>query len=131
LSALPTRLLIDALSAVGLYASIFMFAKSKRYERGEETGPSVVQQPRARLFGGIQNSAFGIAYYSFMFIAAWLLDVHAVWLVALAAAATASAVSVYLAYSLLFITRMPCRFCWTGHVVNWSLAAILFLFHPR
>jgi hypothetical protein len=30
---------------------------------------------------------------------------------------------------LLFITRMPCAFCWTGHAVNWSLLALLIAYH--
>jgi hypothetical protein len=32
---------------------------------------------------------------------------------------------VVLAYSLLFVTRMPCVYCWTSHVVNWALAVAL------
>lgn len=128
-TALP--LLIDALCAVGLYASIFMFAKASRYARGEATGESVVQTPRARLLGGVQNSAFGLAYYAAMFIGAWFLQVPVVWNAALAAAALAGAVSVYLAYSLLFVTRMPCMFCWTGHVVNWSLLGLILMLRPH
>lgn len=124
------RLLIDALSVIGSYASVFMLAKASRYERGEAIGPSVVQTPRARLFGGVQNSAFGLVYYSAMFIAAWFLHAPVVWYAALAAAALAAVVSAYLAYSLLFVTRMPCPFCWTGHVVNWSLLAVLISVRP-
>ena len=118
-------LFIDALCVVGLFAAAFMQAKTKRYERGEESAPSVVQQPRARLFGGIPNSAFGIVFYALMFAAAWFLNNPVIWYAALAAAASAAAVSVFLAYSLLFLTRMPCPYCWTGHVVNWLLLAVL------
>jgi uncharacterized membrane protein len=35
----------------------------------------------------------------------------------------AAATSVYLAYSLLYVTKRACPYCWAGHVVNWLLAA--------
>jgi uncharacterized membrane protein len=124
-------LFIDALCGIGLVAAAFMQAKTKRYERGEESGPSVVQQPRARLFGGIPNSMFGIAFYALMLIAAWFLNNPVVWYAALAAAAAAAAVSAYLAYSLLFLTRMRCPYCWTGHIVNWTLLAVLIAVRAR
>jgi uncharacterized membrane protein len=38
------------------------------------------------------------------------------------AALMAAGVSVVLAYSLLFVTKMPCVYCWTSHAVNWMLA---------
>jgi len=124
-------LFIDALCAIGLFAAVFMQAKARRYERGEESGPSVVQQPRARLIGGIPNSMFGMVFYNSMFVAAWFLNNPVVWYAALAAAASAATVSVYLAYSLLFLTRMPCPYCWTGHIVNWALLTVLIASHTR
>jgi uncharacterized membrane protein len=117
--------LIDALCVVGLYAALRMTAKAAQHARGELTEPSVVQRPAARVIAGIPNSVFGIAYYGFLFGAAWLLRVPIVYDVAIIASLAAAALSLYLAYSLLFITRMPCAFCWTGHVVNWSLTALL------
>jgi uncharacterized membrane protein len=54
-----------------------------------------------------------------------------VWVLVLAAAAGAAAFSAYLAYSLLFVTRMPCVYCWTGHVVNWSLVLLAVLARPE
>jgi uncharacterized membrane protein len=121
---------ISALCLVGLYAAIFMQRKAVRFARGEMDEPSVVSQPRARIIGGVPNSAFGIAYYALLLVAAWLLHVPAVYYATLAAAAAAAGLSFYLAYSLLFVTRMPCRFCWTGHVVNWSLLVVLILARP-
>jgi uncharacterized membrane protein len=53
-----------------------------------------------------------------------------VWWAALAAAAAAAAFSAYLAYSLLFVTRMPCVYCWTSHVVNFSLILLVALARP-
>lgn len=106
-----------------------MQQKAVLARRGELTEASVVQTPRARLIGSIPNSAFGLAYYGLLAIAAFFLDVPAVHLAALAAATLAAATSIYLAYSLLFVTRMPCPFCWTGHVTNWLLFVLLLLLH--
>ena len=41
----------------------------------------------------------------------------------------AAAFSAYLAYSLLVVTRMSCTYCWTGHVVNWSLIVLVWTQH--
>jgi uncharacterized membrane protein len=111
----------------GLGAALFMQEKANRNARGELKEASVVQRPAARLIGGIPNSAFGITYYVLMLPAAWLLSYPPVWYGALAAAAAAGLVSAILAYSLLFRTRMPCPFCWTGHIVNWTILALVVL----
>jgi uncharacterized membrane protein len=115
-------MLITVLCGVGLYASLFMLRKSIRAERGELTEPSVVQTSRARLFGGAPNALLGTCYYPALALAVWLAGTQ--WEMAgiLAIALFAAAVSLILAYSLLFITRMPCVYCWTSHTVNWSLA---------
>lgn len=122
--------LIDALCIVGLYAALYMTAKAVRHARGELTEPSVVQRPPARALGGVPNSIFGITYYSLLFVAAWWLQVPLVHDAALVASLAATAFSLYLAYSLLFVTRMPCVFCWTGHIVNWTLTALLIAARP-
>ncbi|HET9030703.1 MAG TPA: vitamin K epoxide reductase family protein [Candidatus Aquilonibacter sp.] len=116
------RLLITILCGVGLYTSVFMLAKSGRAARGELTEPSVVQTPRARLLGGVSNAAFGIAYYLLLGLGVWLATQP--WQAGLlvAASVAAAAMSVVLAYSLLFVTRMPCPYCWTSHGVNAILA---------
>lgn len=113
-------MVITLLCGVGLYASLFMLAKTKRGERGELSEPSVVLTPRARLLGNIPNAAFGIAYYAASAIGVWLLHPPAL-LIVLFASLAAAAMSIVLAYSLLFVTRMPCPFCWTSHLVNWAL----------
>jgi len=118
------------LCAVGLYASVFMDGKSRRADRGELREPSVVQTPRARVFGRVPNAAFGAVYYVGLGIAAPALANVGVWTSAFAASIAAAAFSGYLAYSLLFVTRMPCRFCWTGHAINWLLPVVLLAAHP-
>lgn len=117
------RVVITVLCGVGLYASIFMLRKSMRAERGLLAEPSVVQTPRARLFGGIPNASIGALYYPLLAAGVWA---GIAVLPLLAAAALAAALtSVLLAYSLLFVTRMPCVYCWTSHIVNWTLAILV------
>ena len=125
------RFVVLALCAVGLYVSIFMQRKAMLARAGALVERSVVETPRARVIGGVPNSSFGIAYYallaiaSFAFAIPWVLDV------ALIASTLAALMSVYLAYSLLFITKMPCVNCWTGHIVNWALLAALLIAHGK
>jgi uncharacterized membrane protein len=121
---------IVLLCGVGLYASAFMARKAQRARRGELAEPSVVDTPRARVAGGIPNAAIGIAYYAALALATTLLGAGPVWWLALAAALGAASFSVYLAYSLLFVTRMPCVYCWTSHVVNWALLVLVLLARP-
>ena len=75
--------------------------------------------PRAKLFG-IPNSVFGIALYLYL-LAAWIPPFPQPLTLFLLAIALLR--SIFLAYSLLFITKIPCPLCFTGHVIN----LILFL----
>ena len=120
------RWVILALCAIGLYVSITMQAKANRARRGELRETSVVQTPRATLFGRLPNSLFGIAYYALLALATFFFEVSGMRVAAVVAAGAAAAMSAYLAYSLLFVTRMPCANCWTGHAINWTLLALLF-----
>jgi uncharacterized membrane protein len=124
------RVLITLLCGVALFAALFMLNKSRRAARGEIKGPSVVKSPRADLFG-IPNSLLGAIYYPALAVAVWTIHgpiaALGVLIVTLAAAAT----SAYLAYSLIFITRRGCPYCWTAHLVNWSLLALCcYIFLP-
>lgn len=123
------RFLVVALCAVGLFVSVAMQGKTLRAARGELTEPSVVGTPRARLIGGTPNSAIGIAYYVLMAVASFFFFIPAVRYAALCVACVAAAMSAYLAYSLLFVTRMPCLNCWTGHVINLLLLVLLLFGH--
>jgi uncharacterized membrane protein len=125
------RAIITLLCGVGLYASLFMLNKSRRAARGEIEGPSVVKTPRAHLFG-IPNSLLGALYYPAIAVAVWLELGPIAAIVLLAAALIAAATSAVLAYSLLFVTRRACPFCWTSHAVNWALLALCgWLFLPN
>jgi uncharacterized membrane protein len=124
------RLTIVLLCGIGLYASAFMARKASRAARGLLDTPSVVQTSRARVIGGVSNAAIGFGYYAALALAAPFLALPAVFWLAFGAAAAAAAFSAFLAYSLLFVTRMPCPYCWTGHAVNWTLLALLFFARP-
>ncbi len=115
---------VACLCLVGLYASVFMLRKQRRADRGEEPEPSVVMSPRAKAIG-VSNALVGIVYYAALLGLAPFLKIPLVWGAALAASIFAAAFSVYLAYSLLFVTRLPCIYCWAGHVVNWSLLVMI------
>jgi uncharacterized membrane protein len=117
------RGLITLLCGVGLYSSLFMLAKSRRAARGEVRGPSVVKTPRAHLYG-VQNALLGAIYYPALTAAVWLARPGPALLVVLAAVLFAALTSAFLAYSLLFITRRQCPYCWTAHAVNWALLVL-------
>lgn len=121
--AMIVRAVITVLCGVGLYASVFMLLKSRRAALGKLSEPSVVQTARAQ-FLGIPNSALGALYYPALAVAVWFVRTPAGAIVVLAAAFGAAAMSVVLGYSLLFITRRPCPYCWTSHVANWLLLAL-------
>jgi len=120
IQSMIVRAVITLLCGVGLYTSLFMLAKSRRAERGELRGPSVVQTPRARLFG-VQNSLLGSIYYAALAVAIWFAHPPVGTALVLAAASFAAITSAVLAFSLLFVTRRECPYCWTAHAVNWSL----------
>jgi uncharacterized membrane protein len=110
------------LCGVGLYASLFMLRKGNAAVRGELTEPSVVQTPRARLFRGVPNALLGAAYYPALAVAIWFAANRYALALLLVPVLGAALTSAILAYSLLFVTRMPCVYCWTSHAINWSLA---------
>ena len=116
------RAVITLLCGVGLYVSLFMLRKTRRAERGELREPSVVQSPRARLIGGTPNALLGALYYPAFAIAVWFATAPWQLGLLLTISGFAAVVSLALAYSLLFVTRMPCTYCWTAHGINLLLA---------
>jgi uncharacterized membrane protein len=119
-------LTVFLLCAVGFYASAFMANKARLAARGELTEPSVVQSPAARLVGRIPNAVFGLVYYPCVAVAV-ATPLHAAHRLALLASVLAAAMSLVLAYSLLFRTKRPCPYCWTAHAINWMLPFLLWI----
>lgn len=120
------RAAIALLCLIGINASSFMLRKHRLAQRGELREPSVVMSPRARV-GSVPNARIGLAYYILLLvISPFTTPMHPLILhAAIAAAVLASLASAFLAYSLLFVTRQPCVYCWTGHAINWSLLGLL------
>lgn len=115
------RVVVTVLSAFGLYASVFMQRKARLAGKGLLAEPSVVQTSRARLLFGMTNASFGIAYYLALGAGIWFVTQPWQAAIALTASVAAGTMSVFLAYSLLFVTKMPCPYCWTSHTINWLL----------
>ncbi len=124
------RAIVTVLCLAGLYVSLFMFNKSLRAARGEVRGPSVVKTRRAHLLG-VPNSLLGVIYYPALAIAIWCLHQRWEMLIVLLVALGAACTSAVLAYSLLYITRRECPYCWTAHGVNWSVLLLCAWFFYR
>jgi uncharacterized membrane protein len=92
---------------------------------GEDTCRKVVDTPRARVFG-LPNSLLGMLYYlALMALAAAGGADEKLELAYRLVAWGTVALGVFLTYSLLFITRVPCVLCFTSHALNLVIAIIL------
>lgn len=116
---------VAALAGTGLYVSQHMFRKSKRAEHGELAEPSVVEKPAAHVLFGVPNSQFGLFYYGALLAALPASGLRPVRLAMLASSTAAFSMSLYLMYSLLFVTKAECPYCWTSHASNTFLFALL------
>ena len=120
-----------ALAGLGLWISVYFTGVYYRWFRPdvfwiprvcrleEKTCLTVLETPRAKLFGA-PNSAFGIGLYLYVIANFWLFPRWT----GLVLIALALARSAYLAYSLLFVTKVPCVLCFTSHAVNLGLFLI-------
>lgn len=96
----------------------------------------VLETPRAKLFG-IPNSVFGIVLYAYLALLFLPVPLKGTgtfwgtgtlfWNLAVVATALAGLRSLYLAYSLIFVTKVPCPLCFTSHVINLILFIYLWL----
>ena len=93
---------------------------------GEQTCASIVFTPRARVFG-IPNSLLGQVFYLALLTAVvgdFLFTKPFVYVYLLASLVTVL-LGMYLSYSLLFITRVPCKLCFTSHGINLVIFILL------
>jgi uncharacterized membrane protein len=102
-----------------------MLRKSLLAERGQLAEPSVVQTPRAKLFGGVPNAFIGTLYYTGQAAVSWSAHGAVLLTAAFAVSIAATVTSAFLGYSLLFVTRRSCPYCWTAHAVNFTLSIAL------
>lgn len=127
------NILAILLCGLGLWISIYFTAVSyhwvspdvkwiPRFCRLKEASCQlVIETPRAKLFG-VPNSVYGIGLYVYLLL--FFLGVPLSWLIGFVATGLAFLRSIYLAYSLLFVTRVPCPLCFTTHAIN----LILFIY---
>ena len=94
----------------------------------EQTCASIVFTPQARVFG-LPNSVLGIVFYAALLGSApvGFLDRQLIWLLFLGASVVSVALGVYLAHSLLFVIRVPCKLCFAAHGINTAIFLILLL----
>lgn len=138
--AAERNMTITVLSVTGLLISTYFTAVAYRWIRadakwippfcrmGEQTCVSIVFTPRARVFG-LPNSVLGQIFYVAILCGLPLgwIDQPMLWRSYLAASLVTVVLGVYLSYSLLFITRVPCKLCFTSHAINGLIFALLLL----
>ena len=121
---------IVLLSLIGFLISSYFTAVSYRWIRpdekwipafcrlGERTCVTIVFTPRARVFG-LPNSVLGQVFYAALVIGALTgrFEGGPLTLYLLASLVTV-VLGAYLTYSLLFLTRVPCKLCFTSHFIN-------------
>ncbi len=128
-------ILIFVLSLIGLWISIYftgvyykwfhpnVFWMPQVCQLKEASCMDVLGTPRAKLFG-FPNSLFGIGLFLFMLLGCY----HFFPRITLILLFLATVRSIYLAYSLIFVTKIPCPLCFTTHVINLSLFLMVLKF---
>ena len=124
---------IPALSAAGLWISVYftdvyykwfspdVFWMPQVCRLDEKTCLNVLGTPRAKLFG-FPNSAFGIFLYAYLILDIFFFPPQ----IAFVLISLALFRSVYLAHSLIFVTKIPCPLCFATHGINLALFLIYF-----
>ncbi len=127
-------ILIFALSIVGLWISFYFTGVFYKWfqpnvfwipqicQLKEENCITVLGTPRAKLFG-VPNSTFGIGLYCYLIMNLFIPFPLVIAVVLLAFAVLRS---IYLACSLIFVTKIPCPLCFTSHVINLILLLAVF-----
>ncbi len=128
-----SSVIIFILSFVGLWISIYftgvfykwfapdVFWIPKICQLKEASCMTVLDTPRAKLFG-VPNSAFGVGLYTYLIVDLFFFPP----MFGLVSLGLAVLRSIYLAYSLIFVTKIPCPLCFTSHVINLTLFLIIF-----
>ncbi len=116
---------ITVLSAAGLWISIYFTGVYYKWfhpdvvwvpqvcQLEEKSCLKVLDTPRAKIFG-VPNSLFGIFVYAYLMLGSHFFPPLAGFLLLGAAMIR----SVFLAYSLIFVTKIPCKLCFTAHGIN-------------
>lgn len=130
--------LLVLLASAGTVISLYFTALAYRWvtpdsasipafcRMGEQTCATVIDSPRARMFG-LPNSLLGLLYYAGLLTllgSGRLGSPPWIWLALITSAGTVG-LGAFLTYSLLFLTRIPCRLCFTSHAINLVLFILL------
>ena len=131
-------ILIGLLAALSFLISSYFTAVAYRWiqpdanwipsfcRMGEQTCASIVFTPRARVFG-LPNSLLGQVFYCALMTAVvgdFLFTKPFAYLFLLSSLVTVL-LGMYLSYSLLFLTRVPCKLCFTSHAINLLIFVLL------
>jgi uncharacterized membrane protein len=95
---------------------------------GERTCSSIVHTPRARVLG-LPNSVLGQIFYLALMagiLGGFMFSVPFFY-VYLAGSLLTVLLGVYLTYSLLFLTRVSCKLCFTSHAINLVIFILLLI----
>ena len=125
-------------AAVGFLISSYFTAVSYRWIKPdvkwipsfcrmeERTCASIVFTPRARFFG-LPNSILGQVFYLALMASVWgnLALTPPVYYLLISASFLTVLLGLYLTYSLLFLTRVPCKLCFTSHAINLVIFILL------
>ena len=127
------NLFIIPLALIGLWISLYFTGVYYKWfepnvlwipkicQMSQKTCLSVLDTPRAKIFG-VPNSVFGLFVYTY-----FILDVFSFSpTLGMLLAALSFSRSLYLAYSLIFVTKIPCPLCFTSHAINFLLFLIYF-----
>jgi uncharacterized membrane protein len=92
----------------------------------EDSCQSILKVREARVFG-IPNFQLGILFYLGMMVLALSPDALAgIAMVPIVVSGVSVVVSLFLAYSLLFVIKKKCVLCFTAHILNVFLFLLLF-----
>ncbi len=123
-------LLIELTALAGLATAgcgLVLYFRDRSCSQTDTECAGVQRSPRGRLFG-VPNTAIGIVYYVGV-IVAFALPESGLAQIARGAAALASlaaaALSIFLLWSLMAITRRACRVCLAGNSINLFLAGLV------
>ena len=101
---------------------------SQLLQNGEKTCATIVFTPRARVLG-VPNSVLAQLFYPV--IAAGTVEgflfTFPIFHLSLLASLVTVLLGLFLTYSLLFLTRVPCILCFTSHGINFIIFGLLIL----
>jgi len=92
----------------------------------KQTCVSVVFTPRARVMG-LPNSVLGQLFYIALIAGLWkdFVFIHPYYYFYICVSLATVVLGLYLTYSLLFLTRVPCKLCFASHGFNLVIFVLL------